>query len=96
MDNKERMKKYYENNPGIHYIQNKSWRYGRPDLRQDQNNRYRRKNGAFVRGGNRWSEQDTQLVLSRSMPDSELGILINRSIEAIQIRRWRMNKRCFK
>lgn len=51
---------------------------------------YRQRNGANLYGRRRWTVDEDRLVMAMSMPDSELGRLIQRSVGAIEHRRIRL------
>lgn len=76
-----------------HMKANKKWRLLHPDKWLAEKQRYREKNGNMgdKNSGKRWSEDDDDLVMRHSIPDRELAVKIHRSIQAIQIRRSRLN-----
>lgn len=51
---------------------------------------YRNRNGANMYGRRRWTSDEDRMVMEMSMPDSELGRLIQRSVGAIEHRRIRL------
>ena len=54
----------------------------------------KKNNGISIRKYRRgaWTEYEDKLIMERSMADSELSILINRSVSSIQARRYYIKK----
>lgn len=40
----------------------------------------------------RWTDEHDAMVIAHDMTDRELGKLIGRSVQAIQMRRWKLTK----
>lgn len=62
--------------------------------KRNQKERYRNRNGANTYEKRQWSHTEDYLVLAHSMPDTELSVMIKRSVGAIQTRRVRLRKKC--
>ena len=60
------------------------------ETRNAQRKRYYNKTAKY--GRRNWTNEEDELVLLHEIPDMELSRKISRSVEAIQIRRSRLNK----
>jgi len=59
--------------------------------KKEQSTRYRLRTGAFLYPRRPWEEWEDELVLEHSYKDTELAVKLERSVQAIQNRRWRLN-----
>lgn len=66
------------------YKHNKTWRKKHPGKRHAQTKRYFRKTAWARNHGVKWTEDHIDYVLYHAMPDSELSVIIGRSVAAIQ------------
>ncbi len=71
-----------------HYKDTDKWR----EVWRKQKRRYYAKSQIYTQGRRGWTYEEDQLVLSHSIPDSELAAKIQRSVGAIQKRRWLLNQ----
>lgn len=55
-----------------------------------QKTRWRQRTGSGTRGRRPWTQEEDRAVILHDQPDSELAMLLDRSAQAIQIRRWRL------
>lgn len=64
----------------------KTWR--------EQKRRYRARTGSGTgeRLGYEWTQAEDAAVLAREMTDRELAAKLGRSVQAIHLRRWRLNR----
>ena len=76
-----------------HYKHNKTWRLKHPQKRLEGKLRYYRKTQNAKNKGNRWAEWEVELVMKHEMSDMELSKELGRSVQAIQARRYYINKR---
>lgn len=57
-----------------------------------QKTRWRARTGAYQYERRLWTNDEDKLVLAHKMTDRELGLLLKRSVGAIQSRRSKINK----
>lgn len=53
---------------------------------------YREKTGAYLYEKRLWTNYEDELIMEHAMTDRELSVKIQRSVGAIQLRRWRLKK----
>ena len=58
-----------------------------------QHQRYRQRTGAGQYPGLRFLPEEDDLILKHRMPDRELAKKLKRSVESIQLRRYRLKKK---
>ena len=79
------------------YPANKTWRLNHPDRRSKQRKRYYRQ---FQQDGQRqyrkWTVEDSDFILTSHLCDRSLHELLNRSVQAIQMKRHRLLKKWIK
>lgn len=59
---------------------------------RNQKTRYRNKTKGLSRNNHTWTDHEIKLVMGHTMTDRELSAIINRSISAIQTKRYMINK----
>lgn len=74
------------------YEYNKVWRKNHPESRAKDRRRYYAQFQGAENTGKSWTESEDVRVLARDVTDRELSAEIGRSVQAIQIRRGRINK----
>ena len=55
--------------------------------------RYYQKTQGAINSGQRWSDEETELVMKHEMTDTEISKAIGRSVQAIQLRRYNQMKK---
>ena len=58
-----------------------------------QHQRYRERTGAHQYPRSRFLPEEDDLILKHNMPDRELAKKLKRSVESIQLRRYRLKKK---
>lgn len=58
-----------------------------------QRMRYYQKTQDAINSGQRWSDEETELVMKHEMTDTEISKAIGRSVQAIQLRRYKQMKK---
>lgn len=53
---------------------------------------YRKNTGAYLYEKRLWTDYEDKLIMEHAMTDRELSVKIQRSVGAIQLRRWRLKK----
>jgi len=74
------------------YKHNKKWRLAHPKERNEERKKYYtqfRKHGRKLR---RWSVEDSDLIIMSELPDRLLHKLLDRSVQAIQVKRCKLMK----
>lgn len=75
------------------YVYNRTWRYKNPDKRTAAKVRnYAVTRDTATNARQPWTQAHDALVLESDLTDRELGLLIGRSVQAIQVRRGRLKK----
>ena len=74
------------------YRHNKAWR----NRNRSMWNEVKKRN--YARGGRQglykpWTPDEDRLVLGHDIPDRRLASKLGRSVQSIQIRRWRLKRR---
>jgi hypothetical protein len=76
------------------YARSKRWQSKHRELRAKERLRYYRqfqKNNK--RSGKKWTEEeDRKVTAMNKLPDSKLSVLLGRSVQAIQQRRWELHR----
>lgn len=62
------------------------------NTRKQQKRRYRMRTGSCLYQPKAWTESEDKLVMKHDISDVELSALLERSVQAIQIRRCRLKK----
>lgn len=76
------------------YERNKRWRKNRSVVWNSSKRRYHRKSRLTAFNARQsWTVKDCNQVLSSNYMDSQLAILIGRSVKAIQLQRIKLKKR---
>jgi len=63
------------------------------ETRKKQKQRYRDRTGSSLYIPKKWEEWEDELVVKHEVSDNELSLMLERSVQAIQVRRWRLVKR---
>ena len=74
------------------YENNKAWRHKHPSKRSVQRKRYYKKSQNAFMKGERWSDVDANFILTSEGPDSVMHTILERSVEAIQLKRCKLRK----
>jgi len=74
------------------YKDNKAWRLKYPSKRSIQRKRYYKKSQNAFMKGETWSNTDEKFILTSEGPDSVMHTIIERSIQAIQLKRCKLRK----
>lgn len=77
------------------YAWNKAWRERHPDRRHRWKTDYRARTGSGTgpRLREPWTSDEDAAVIAHAVPDRDLAEQLGRSVQAIAMRRWRLNKR---
>lgn len=62
------------------------------NTRKQQKRRYRMRTGSCLYQPKAWTESEDELVVRHDIKDTELSVLLKRSVQSIQIRRCRLKK----
>ena len=76
-----------------HYQSNKKWRHFNPFLRYAGKKRYYQKTQNATNDSKRYDTADEELIFNHDISDSELSVLIGRSVAAIQHKRTNILKK---
>ena len=57
-----------------------------------QRKRYYQKTAWAENGGNGWTLHEDEAVLAHNVSDAELSAVLGRSVQSIQVRRWRLKR----
>jgi len=63
------------------------------ETRKKQKQRYRDRTGSGLYTPKKWEEWEDELVVKHDVSDNELSVILKRSVQAIQVRRWRLVKK---
>ena len=74
------------------YKHNKKWRLLHTEYRNKERKKYYAQFREIKRRYRRWSTVDSDLIIMSMMSDRALHILLDRSVQAIQIKRYRLMK----
>ena len=74
------------------YKHNKKWRLSHTKRRNEGRKKYYSQFREIKRRYRRWGIVDSDLIIMSMMSDRALHIILNRSVQAIQIKRYRLMK----
>ena len=57
-----------------------------------QKERYRLRTGSYLYPRRLWEDWEDELILKRDNADIDLSVVLERSVQAIQVRRWRLKR----
>lgn len=65
----------------------KEWRKRHPEYRNSSRKRYYRKTAHSTNHNRRWSAEELELITEHKIPDTQLSLLLGRSVGSIQAQR---------